>query len=96
MSARGSCENEGLRRVDGLGCTFAIRQTVQEGEDVDLRGDTAIEGKFHGAQHSLGSRHRTGSWPLLLIMLPSLHGLGEPDLLLVAGLDCGPARNLGR
>ena len=36
-----------------------------------------------------------GSWPLLVIMLPSPHGMGEPDFLLAAGLDYGPARNLG-
>ena len=41
------------------------------------------------------SRHGTGPWPLLVIMLPSPHGVSEPDLLLVAGSGCGPATNLG-
>ena len=36
-----------------------------------------------------------GSWPLLVIILLSLHGRGEPDFLLAAGPCRGPARNLG-
>ena len=53
-------------------------------------GDVVLHGK-----DEKGSRHGTGSWPLLVIMLPSPHGMGEPDLLLAAGPCRGPARNLG-
>ena len=42
-----------------------------------------------------GSRHRKGSWSVLVIMRPSPHGTGEPDLLLAAGPGHGPARTLG-
>lgn len=74
---------------------FTARLDERAVADFPLLQHVPPGGAVRPVVHHMGSRHRTGSWPVLVIVPASPHGTSEPDLLLVAGPGCGPARNLG-